>query len=60
MKLGYHLLYWPYHTVLENDANVRARELYIFPANKTLATVAVDVSHCVLASGHHPIFLRPN
>ncbi len=60
MKLGYHLLYWPYHMELENDANVRARELYIFPANKTLATVAVDVSHCMLASGHHPILLRPN
>jgi hypothetical protein len=60
MKLGYHLLYWPYHMVVENNANVRARELYIFPANKTLATVAVDVSHCVPASGHHPILLRPN
>jgi len=35
-------------------------EQYIFPANKLLAAIAVDVSHSVPATGHHPILLRPH
>ena len=50
---------WSYFAK-RRSINIIEQESYIFPANNTLARVAVDVTHCVLACCHHSVLLRPN